>query len=139
YKPGISVVKDATIAVAAGGVHAMHDPTEGGVATGLHEMAQASGVGLEIREDALPYLPETIVLCQHFGLEPLGVIASGALLIAADSLYTPKIVDGLAQAGIEAKVIGRVQSAEQGRRLVSSAGERPLPTFARDEITRLFE
>jgi hydrogenase expression/formation protein HypE len=138
-KPGISVVKDAAVAVAVGGVHAMHDPTEGGVATGLHEMAQASGVGLEIREEALPYLPETLALCQHFGLEPLGVIASGALLIAAEPQFTPKIVDALQQAGIRASVIGRVQPAERGRVLVGQAGSRPLPTFARDEITRLFE
>lgn len=117
----------------------MHDPTEGGVATGLHEMAQASGVGLEIREEALPYLPETLVLCQHFGLEPLGVIASGALLIAADPDFTPGIVKNLDQAGIKAAVIGQVQPAEQGRWLLGSARTRPLPTFARDEITRLFE
>jgi hydrogenase maturation factor len=139
YSPGISVVKDAAIAVAAGGVHAMHDPTEGGVATGLHEMAQASGVGLAIKEDSLPYMPETVALCRHFGLEPLGIIASGALLIAADPRYTPKIVEGLAQAGIRASIIGRVQPVEHGRWLVSAAGERPLPTFVRDEITRLFE
>lgn len=138
-KPGISVVKDAAVAVAVGGVHAMHDPTEGGVATGLHEMAHASGVGLEIREEALPYLPETLVLCQHFGLEPLGVIASGALLIAADPDFTPGIVKNLDQAGIKAAVIGQVQPAEQGRWLLGSARTRPLPTFARDEITRLFE
>lgn len=139
YKPGISVVKDAAIAVAEGGVHAMHDPTEGGVATGLHEMAQASGVGLEIREDSLPYLPETLALCRHFGLEPLGMIASGTLLIAADPQYSSKIIEGLSQAGIEAYVIGRVQPAEYGLRLIGPEGERPLPTFARDEITRLFE
>lgn len=139
YNPGISVVKDAAIAVAVGGVHAMHDPTEGGAATGLHEMAQASGVGLEIWEEALPYLPETLALCRHFGLEPLGVIASGALLIAADPRHTARIVEDLAQAGIKASVIGRVQPAEQGRRLLGPAGSRPLPTFARDEITRLFE
>ena len=139
YNPGISVVKDAAIAVAAGGVHAMHDPTEGGVATGLHEMAQASGVGLEIFEDLLPFLPETVALCQHFGLEPLGVIASGALLIAAKSDCTSKIVDGLTQAGIRASVIGRVQPPEKGRLMVGQVGIRPLPTFARDEITRLFE
>jgi hydrogenase maturation factor len=139
YKPGISVVKDAAIATAVGGVHAMHDPTEGGVATGLREMAQASGVGLEIREEALPYLPESVALCQHFGLNPLGVIASGALLIATDPLATPKIVAELEQAGINARVIGRVQPAEQGCSLVGREGKRPLPTFARDEITRLFE
>ncbi|MCK6625456.1 MAG: AIR synthase family protein [Anaerolineae bacterium] len=138
-EPGISVVKDATIAVAAGGVHAMHDPTEGGVATGLHEMAQASQVGLEIFEEKLPYLPETVALCQHFKLNPLGVIASGSLLIAADPSATPQIVADLERAGINASVIGRVQPVEQGCWLVEPNGRHPLPTFARDEITRLFE
>src|SRR5512136_500269 len=71
-EPGISVVRDAAVAASAGRVHAMHDPTEGGLATGLHELAQASGVGLAIDEDRLPFLPETVSLCRHFGLEPLG-------------------------------------------------------------------
>ncbi len=137
--PGISVVKDAAIAIAAGGVHALHDPTEGGVATGLHELAQAAEVGLEIFADQLPYLPETVTLCRHFGLEPLGVIGSGALLIAADPQFTPKIVDHLRQAGLRASLIGRVQPPEKGRLLLGKAGLRSLPTFARDEITRLFE
>jgi len=139
HKPGISVVKDAAVAVAAGGVHAMHDPTEGGLATGLHELAEAAGVGLEIVEDRLPYLPETVALCQHFGLDPLGVIASGALLIAADPQFTSGVVEALTQAGISATVIGRVASPEKGRLLIGKAESRPLPTFARDEITRLFE
>jgi hydrogenase maturation factor len=139
HQPGISVVKDAAIATATGGVHAMHDPTEGGVATGLHELAQASGVGLEIFADKLPYLPETLALCRHFKLDPLGVIASGSLLIAAQPDYTPQIVAELSRAGIQATVIGRASSPALGRLLVGAAGSRPLPTFVRDEITRLFE
>lgn len=139
HNPGISVVNDAAIATAVGGVHAMHDPTEGGIASGLHELAEAANVGLEIVADQLPYLPETVVLCQHFGLDPLGVIASGALLIAADPAFTDEIIHRLRHAEIAASVIGRVQPPEQGRRLMDEAGPRPLPTFARDEITRLFE
>jgi hydrogenase maturation factor len=137
--PGISVVKDAAIATAVGGVHALHDPTEGGVATGLHELAQAAKVGLEIVEDQLPYLPESVALCQHFGLDPIGVIASGALLMATDPHSTDQIVDQLHKAGINAQVIGRVQSPAKGCLLLGQDGPRPLPTFARDEITRLFE
>jgi hydrogenase expression/formation protein HypE len=139
YDPGISVVKDAATALATGGVHAMHDPTEGGIATGLHELAQVAGVGLEIMEGQLPYLPETVTLCRQFGLDPLGVIASGALLIAASPLSSQKIIARLAAAGINAKVIGRVMPREKGCTLVGEAGVRPLPVFARDEITRLFE
>jgi len=137
--PGISVVKDAAIAMAAGGVHAMHDPTEGGIATGLHELAEAAGVGLEIFADQLPFLPESTALCRHFGLEPLGVIASGALLIAAAPGSGDDIIAALAEAGIPAAVIGRAAPPDFGRRLVDAAGNRPLPTFARDEITKLFE
>jgi hydrogenase maturation factor len=139
HRPGISVVNDAATAMAAGGVHAMHDPTEGGVATGLHELAEAAGVGLEIKAEWLLYLPETVALCQHFDLDPLGVIASGALLIAADPEFSSNILTSLTQAGIDAAVIGRVQPPEAGRILVEKQGSRPLPAFARDEITRLFE
>lgn len=139
HRPGISVVRDAAIATAVGGVHAMHDPTEGGVATGLHELAEASGVGLEIMAGELPFLPETVALCQHFGLNPLGVIASGALLLAADPRFSGQILAALAEAGIKASRIGRVAPPEQGRRLVSPGGTQPLPTFDRDEISRLFE
>lgn len=138
-RPGISVVKDAAIAVAAGGVHALHDPTEGGVATGLHELAQAAGVGLAVWADKLPYLPETTALCRFFGLEPLGVIASGSLLIAAGPAFTEDIVRELGRAGIAASVIGRVEPADYGCRLHGPEGDRPLPHFSRDEITRLFE
>ncbi|MBN1991689.1 MAG: AIR synthase family protein [Anaerolineae bacterium] len=139
HAPGISVVKDAAVAMAVGGVRAMHDPTEGGVAGGLHELAEAANVGLEIFAAKLPYLPETVALCEHFGLDPLGVIASGALLIAADPHFTGEIVKQLAQAGLVAGVIGRTQPPEQGRMLVDQNGSHPLPAFARDEITRLFE
>lgn len=138
-QPGISVVKDAAIAVGAGTVHAMHDPTEGGVATGLHELAEAACLGLEIFADQLPFLPESRALCRHFGLDPLGVIASGALLIAAAPASSPAIVAALRAAGIGAAVIGRTQPPDFGRWLVSRQDKCPLPVFARDEITRLFE
>jgi hydrogenase maturation factor len=139
HRPGISVVKDAAVAMAAGGVHAMHDPTEGGVATGLYELAQASRVGLEISAQHLPYLPETIALCNHFGLNPLGVIASGALLIAAEPAYTITIIKKLTEAGVKATIIGRTLPTGAGCWLVDSGERRPLPRFSRDEITRLFE
>lgn len=138
HNPGISVVKEAAVATTAGDVHAMHDPTEGGVATGLHELAEAAGVGLEVLAGRLPVLPETASLCRHFGLDPLGVIASGALLIAASAQSGQAIVTALGQAGIRASVIGRVQPPAFGRWLVGDSDRYPLPTFARDEITRLY-
>jgi hydrogenase expression/formation protein HypE len=139
YDPGISVVRDAAVATAAGEVHAMHDPTEGGLATGLWELGQAAGVGLEVDEAAVPILPETHTLCAQLGLDPLGLIASGALLLAVAPEDAAAILTALKAAGVAATRIGRVVERERGIVLRSATGERPLPRFERDEIARLFE
>jgi hydrogenase maturation factor len=139
HEPGISVVRDASIATAAGRVHAMHDPTEGGLSTGLAELAEAAGVGLEIDEDALPILPETQTLCAAMSLDPLGLIASGALLLAVAPEDAAKIVGTLEKASIPTTQIGRVVGRESGLMLHGLAGKRPLPHFERDEIARMFE
>jgi hydrogenase expression/formation protein HypE len=139
HAPGISVVRDAAVATAAGEIHAMHDPTEGGLATGLLEIAQAGGVGLEVQEDAIPILAETQTLCSRLGLEPLGLIASGALLLAVAPEDTDAVLSALEKAGILANCIGQVVEPERGITLRDSTGTRPLPRFERDEIARLFE
>lgn len=137
--PGISIVKEARLALEVGGVHAMHDPTEGGLATGLWELAQAAGVGLVIDESSISVLPECERLCQYFGLDPLGLIGSGSLLIAAGPEKAEAIVLRLKEEGIRATVIGVIVPFEAGCVLRSPHGEfRPLPTFARDEMTRLY-
>jgi len=138
--PGISVVKDARLALEAGEVHALHDPTEGGVATGLWELAEAAGLGLRIDRDSLPVLPECARMCRHLGLDPLGLIGSGSLLIAAPRAHATSIIDHLAGEEIAAAVIGELVSADAGRRLCFADGSlQPLPQFSRDELTRLFE
>jgi hydrogenase maturation factor len=117
----------------------MHDPTEGGVATGLHEMLGAAGLGAVVDEAALPVLPETAAMCEQLGLEPLGLIASGALLASVAPQETDASIAALAEAGIKAAVIGRVRE-DPGVVLKAADGrQRPLRRFARDEIARLFE
>ena len=71
-QPGISVVEDARIAQATGEIHALHDPTEGGVATALVEIATASGVDLDIDADTLPISPLSQRLCDDVGIDPFG-------------------------------------------------------------------
>jgi hydrogenase maturation factor len=137
--PGISVSRDAEIACAVARVHAMHDPTEGGIATALHELATAAGVGLRIERDRINVLPEGRVLSEAFGLDPLGTIASGALLLTLSPAEAGSVVQALAYASIAATIIGHVIPAEEGVTLIESGRPRPLPTFARDEITRIFE
>ena len=140
HKPGISVVRDAQIALEAGEVHALHDPTEGGLATGLHELAHASGLGVRIEVNALPVLPLCERICTHLALDPLGLIASGALLIAATPQTTNAILAALEQSGIDAVQFGEVVEPREGRVMTHHDGSiHPLPEFTRDEITRLFE
>jgi len=137
-KPGISVVKDAELAMSCGEIHAMHDPTEGGIATGLLELARASGVGLRVELDEIPMFPETKLLCDHYGLDALGIIASGALLIACPSKTASKLVKVFEEAGIRASIIGRALPPEEGLHLIVEGEAVELPKYPRDEIVKIF-
>lgn len=138
HDPGISVVRAAQLAAGAAAIHAMHDPTEGGLATGIWEMARASGVGMDIDFDAVDAPPESQALCAAYGLDPLGLIASGALLAALPPDQTDRLLRACQAAGLPAQVIGQATapggalSARRGGQLV------PYPQFAFDEITRIF-
>jgi len=102
----ISVVKDALTAYRAGGVHAMHDPTEGGILNGTHEMADAAGLGVRIYEDKITVEPETAKICRFYEIDPLQLISSGALLIAAEPQSADNIVNALCKEHIYADIIG---------------------------------
>lgn len=137
--PGISVVRDASLALQSGGVRALHDPTEGGVATGLRELATASDVGLEIFADQLQVSELSSRLCTAFGLNPLGVISSGALLIGCEPAATDSLLRALTTAGITCTRIGVAHSADYGLKLRQGDGsDTDLPDFSVDEIVRLF-
>jgi hydrogenase maturation factor len=136
--PGISVVAPA-LAAAGIGVKAMHDPTEGGVATGLRELALASEVGLEIEASAIPIDPVTVDVCRRLELDPLGVIASGALLIATEPGRGEELLAALEEVGPHAAVIGRATPRDDGVHLIEAGARRPLPEFSRDEVARFFE
>jgi hydrogenase expression/formation protein HypE len=138
HDPGISVVAPALLAAASAPVHAMHDPTEGGVMTGLLEIARAATVGLVVDLDAIPLLPEGLVLCRQFGLDPLGTLASGALLLTVDERAAPSLAEVLAARGYPSALIGRVTPPDAGL-VATRSGERvPWPEFVADEITKVF-
>jgi hydrogenase maturation factor len=139
YSPGIGVVKEAQVLQQAVEVHAMHDPTEGGVATGLWELAQASGVGLSILTRQLPVLAEGALLCQAFGLDPLGTIASGALLAAVPAAQAASAIHACTRAGIACYRIGTAIADATALVLHAGTEMRPLPRFARDEILTIFQ
>lgn len=120
----ISVVPEAMEAVKGGGVHSLHDPTEGGVLNGVWEMAEAAGVGVLIREEAVPVAPETKLICDALGIDPLKLLGSGALLITAEAGKAGEIVSALRGIGVEASVIGEVKPRREGRILVRRDGSR---------------
>jgi len=139
FEPGISVVRDARAAREAGGVTAMHDPTEGGLATALAELADASGVGLEIEKAAVPVLPETAEISRALGVDPWGLLASGALLLATRPDAAVRVLERLERAGVSATRIGRATEPETGLRVRTPRGTEPLPVFERDEVARTLE
>lgn len=138
YEPGISVVKDAKIACETVSVHAMHDPTEGGLATAANELSRATGLGVRIDGEAIPVLEEGRLFCAHFGMDPLGSFASGALLICVDPSDVDRLLAALRDEGVSAEAIGEMTAAG-GRVTIRKEGkEAPLPIFNMDEIGKIF-
>lgn len=133
----ISVVKEALIAAEIG-VHAMHDPTEGGIANGFHEMADAAGLGFRVYHDRIPIAEETKKLCEYFNLDPLALISSGSLLIAAPREKANAIVEAIKKEGIPAEVVGEFLENSNVKVIVKNGKETPLKRPETDEIWKIF-
>ena len=136
--PGISVVREAIALSEACDRVAMHDPTEGGLATALYEMATASGVGMFIERDAVPVFPETERLCDLYQLDPWGLIASGSLLAAVGPSEAGKAIEAIEQAGVECYQIGEVLPRGSGLKIKTGEQVTDLPTFEADELGKVF-
>jgi len=133
--PGISVVREATAACETVHVHAMHDPTEGGLATALYEMAHSCGLGIVIEERQVSVYPATQDLCATAKLDPLGVLASGALLIAVSDEDHGDVLGAMADIGVGARRIGKFIK-RPGVIMISNGQRKPVPRFQRDEVAR---
>ena len=131
------MVDEALAAFGTGNVTAMHDPTEGGVANGIHELADASRRGFRIFEERISIADETREICGYFRIDPLCLIASGSLLIAARAGSAHKVVAALAKRRIPAAVIGDVLSLPRQRLVVRKNGrEEALPRPVSDDLWR---
>lgn len=140
HTPGISIVAMARAVCDAVRPHALHDPTEGGLATALAELAAASGAGVHLDAPvSLPVLPETRAVCTALSLDPLGLLASGALLVAVAPTDVAATLAALQACGASGGVIGRVTEASAGLTMAGPAGTSALPNFTRDELARWFE
>lgn len=135
--PGISVV-DAALRAARLGVHAMHDPTEGGVIAGLWEMANASNMQLQIDTEAIVIDNDTRLVCEAVDIDPLRALGSGSLLLAASEQQAPGILRSLRRAKVPATVIGRAHTTDKSG-LVDAHTGRPIKASSVDQITRLYQ
>ena len=135
--PGISVVKEARIAIEQGGVTAMHDPTEGGLATGLLEVAKASHCGVDVYMKNIPVIELAKKILPKLNIDPLGALSSGALIVCCKEKSAKKIIGAWDKASIKGSIIGRI--TENPECILHKAGEsHDLPLFYNDEITKVF-
>lgn len=113
---------------------AMHDPTEGGIVTGLVEMAHASGVTIEAHREQIDVHPETTTICQAMGIDPLAIFGSGALIVAVSPEQAASLQGDLMENGVESSIIGR---AREGPSQLKLDGER-IDAAPRDELYELW-
>mgnify|MGYP006422414133 CR=1 FL=1 len=134
--PGVCILPGAEKLFPERGVVALHDPTEGGLASALHEMADASGCGLKINADAVPILSETQQLAKILKFDPLGLIASGCLLIACKKKRVEKVLNRLQ--GSVVSLIGEFTD-DNDRIITTSRMKKSLPRFDQDEIIKAMQ
>lgn len=138
--PGISILREAEIAAGCKEVRALHDVTEGGVATAFRELGAAGGRRLRVYPDRIPVFGPTARICKLLDLNPLGLIGSGSLLIACGPEGCPGLSEDLQDAGIPVACIGEVLQEGNGVEALEREGGRPVPwpAFETDEIARLY-
>jgi hydrogenase maturation factor len=138
HNPGIEVLTAARIASDAVNVHSMHDPTEGGLINGIVEMALASGKEIEVDLGKIHIYEESQILCQEYGLNPLGVIASGALLLTASPSDLSPLQKSFRRTSIPLQVIGKVRKGRPRVLAMDEKGRKELHPFPRDEILKIY-
>jgi hydrogenase expression/formation protein HypE len=134
----ISILKEAQMAAKSRDTSAMHDITEGGLATAVEELSIAGGHRIKIDMDAIPVFEETQKICRLLNIQPLGLIGSGSLLICCRQAGCQQLMDKIRKGGIEVTCIGEVQEKGQGVLAVKGGQPATWPDFEVDEITRLF-
>jgi hydrogenase expression/formation protein HypE len=122
-------------------IHALRDPTRGGVATTLNEIAAASRVGILIREENVPLKAETAGICELLGFDPLYVANEGKLIAFVPSEIADKIMDEMKKdaLGKEASIIGEVVGDHPGKVIMETriGGKRIVDMLAGEQLPRI--
>ena len=126
----LPILSEAAVAVSSG-VSAMHDVSEGGIFGALWDMAEASGVGLEIDLKKIPIRQETVEICEYLGVNPYKLVSGGCLLMATEDGLG--LVRELENQGIPCALIGKATHGND-RVLINEDERRFLETPQKDEI-----
>jgi len=137
YQDQISVVEEALLVSKLKGVHALHDPTEGGVLNGLWEMAEASGLGIAAWTDRIPVAPATLEICLSLRLDPLKLMSSGTLLLAVEKSKIPNVRKELSKLPARVSEVARLTRLSQGRFYLKDGKAFVLKPVPRDEMYRV--
>lgn len=135
--PGINASIPGIAAFKAGKIHAMHDPTEGGLGNALNELSEISGHGFKLLKDRIKIYPETKQICDAFELDPLFLLASGAMVIIGPPEETVKIVRAIRNLKMDASVIGSVVGDGDGIYFMHSGEKVPMEGYHEDEILKM--
>ena len=139
YNPGISVLDEALLANKHFQIKSCHDPTEGGIYTGIAEMTIASNTGVMIEVDKINILTEPKILSKIFNLNVYNTLSSGTLLIAVNQEDSSDLIEILRKNKISAEKIGEFTTKDKGLIIKKKNGENePLEYSETDEITKLF-
>jgi hydrogenase maturation factor len=133
----IGILKEARIAAEIPGIVAMHDVTEGGLAAAVSELSVAGGHRIRIRMESIPVYPETHRVCRIFGIDPLGLIASGSLLICTRPESGDVLRENMDQSHIPLTWIGEILGTGTGVEAIRDGFPCRWPKFDTDEITRI--
>ncbi len=133
----VGILDEARIARSFAGVTAMHDVTEGGLATAVGELGAAGGRRLRLHMEKIPVYPQTRRICAAMGLDPLGLIGSGSLLITCAPADAGALMGAIVAEGIEITAIGEVLGRGDGIEALRDGVPAEWPHFDRDEVSRV--
>lgn len=139
FDPGISIAREAQALCASVRPRLMHDPTEGGLATALYELAAAASMTLRADAEAVPVYDETRAVCSALGLDPLGLLASGALLAIVSAEDAERLLATRNEGATDWRAIATVESGPPMVIMGAEDPATPFPAFARDELARFLE
>lgn len=132
----IGIAEEARIAAAEPGVTALHDVTEGGIAGAVAEFSEAVGRGFTVDLESIPIAEVTKTITAALGLDPLGLIGSGALLICIRPAAAEALLAALRAAELQATIIGTVLDSGPGITATRGVRRSSWPRFTTDEAAR---